>query len=105
MKRIRQTIINLKDRLDDSLRRLCGSLTPEKRIITVVAMVSVFAIVNFYMIFHAIYSIGREDAQRELIEITPITVPDFIPSDSLSGEDDRGMDEFINPLNSLIDEE
>lgn len=55
------------------------------------------------MIFRAIYDIGRDDAPREVIEITPIEIPDFTGTDSQE-EMVRGMEEFFNRFNSEEDE-
>ena len=68
----------------------------------IVGMVVVFAGVNFYMLFLAVYNIGREDARREkVIEITPLSVPDIVPhgTDTLSRRTQREMEEFFNQFN------
>ena len=54
---------------------------------------------NFYMIFRAIYDIGREDARQDIIRITPLEVPDFVPADTLSDMKVREMEEFFNQFN------
>ena len=36
-----------------------------------------FALGNFYMIFRAIYDYNWDDAKREVIEITPLDIPDL----------------------------
>lgn len=51
------------------------------------------------MIFRAIYDIGREDAKREVIEITPLDIPDFIQADTLTDSKIREMEEFFNQFN------
>ena len=72
---MRKLFIKARDYLDDGLRGMCGRLTPGKRVAAIVGMVVVFAGVNFYMLFRAVYNIGREDARREkVIEITPLSV-------------------------------
>lgn len=95
---MKKLFIKARDFLDDGLRGMCGRLTPEKRVIAIVVMAVVFAVINFYMIFSAIYNIGREDAGRDVIEITPLSIPDIIPADTLSGKT-RQMEEFFNQLN------
>lgn len=103
IKHMKKSFIKSRDFLDDRLRRMCGRLTPEKRVIAIVVMVVVFAVINFYMIFSAIYNIGRENARREIIEITPPSIPDMVPSDTLS-EKTRKMEEFFNQLNFNSDD-
>lgn len=101
--KIKETFIRVKDAADDRLRSFCGALTPEKRLAAILILGVLFAVVNFYMIFRAIYDIGHEDAPREVIEITPIEVPDFTGPDSQE-EMVRGMEEFFNQFNTEEDE-
>lgn len=96
--KIKETFIRVKDAADDRLRSFCGALTPEKRLAAILILGALFAVVNFYMIFRAIYDIGRE-----VIEITPIEVPDFTGPDSQE-EMVRGMEEFFNRFNTEEDE-
>ena len=95
---MRKLFIKARDFLDDGLRRMCGRLTPEKRVIAIVVMAVVFAVINFYMVFSAIYNIGREDAKREIIELTPLSIPDREPGETLSDKT-RQMQELFNQLN------
>ena len=91
--------VKIKDCIGGRLRGLCDRLTPRQRAIAVIVMASLFALVNFYMIFRAIYDIGREDARREVIRIEPLDIPEFVPADSLSEGRIREMEEFFNQLN------
>lgn len=101
---MKKLFIKTRDLLDDGLRGICSRLTAEKRVITIVVMTVVFAVVNFYMIFSAIYNIGRENAERDIIEITPLSIPDIVPADTLSPKT-RQMEEFFNQLNFNSDDE
>ena len=89
----------IKDCIGGRLRGLCDRLTPRQRAIAVIVMASLFALVNFYMIFRAVYDIGREDARREVIRIEPLDIPEFVPADSLSEGRIREMEEFFNQFN------
>ena len=91
--------VKIKDCIRGRLRGLCDRLTPRQRAIAVIMMASLFALVNFYMIFRAIYDIGREDARREVIRIEPLDIPEFVPADSLSEGRIREMEEFFDRLN------
>ena len=91
--------VKIKDCIGGRLRGLCDRLTPRQRAIAVIAMASLFALVNFYMIFRAVYDIGREDARREVIRIEPLDIPEFVPADSLSEGRIREMEEFFNQFN------
>lgn len=79
--------------------RLMPGLSPGKRVITIVVLAVLFAVGNFYMIFRAIYDIGREDAKQEIIKIEPLNIPDFVPADTLSDRKIREMEEFFNQFN------
>ena len=91
--------VKIKDCIGGRLRGLCDRLTPRQRAIAVIVMASLFALVNFYMIFRAVYDIGREDARREVIRIEPLDIPEFVPADSLSEGRIREMEEFFNHFN------
>ena len=96
---MRKMYVKIKDCIGGRLRGLCDRLTPRQRAIAVIVMASLFALVNFYMIFRAIYDIGREDARREVIRIEPLDIPEFVPADSLSEGRIREMEEFFNQFN------
>lgn len=91
--------VKFKDCIGGRLHGLCDRLTPRQRTIAVIVMASLFALVNFYMIFRAIYDIGREDDRQDIIRITPLEVPDFVPADTLSDMKVREMEEFFNQFN------
>lgn len=91
--------VKIRDLAEEKLRGICAGLSPEKRVMTVIILTALFALGNFYMIFRAIYDIGREDAKREVIEITPLDIPDFVPADTLTNSKIREMEEFFNQFN------
>ena len=96
---MKKIFVKARDLAENKLRGLCAGLSPKKRVMTIVVLTSLFAIGNFYMIFRAIYDIGREDAKQEVIEIEPLSVPDFVPADTLSEKKIREMEEFFNQFN------
>ena len=96
---MKKIFVKVKDLAENKLRGLCAGLSPKKRVMTIVVLTSLFAIGNFYMIFRAIYDIGREDAKQEVIEIETLSVPDFVPADTLSEKKIREMEEFFNQFN------
>jgi len=91
--------VRIKDFIGGRLRGLCDRLSPRQRTATVLVAVALFALGNFYMIFRAVYDIGREDARREVIRIEPLDIPDIVPADSLSDGRIREMEEFFNQFN------
>ena len=96
---MKKMLVKIRDLAKEKLRGVCAGLSPEKRVITIVVLTVLFALGNFYMIFRAIYDIGREDARQDIIRITPLEVPDFVPADTLSDMKVREMEEFFNQFN------
>ena len=64
---MRKMYVKIKDFIGGRLRGLCDRLTPRQRAIAVIVMASLFALVNFYMIFRAIYDIRPVDARPGII--------------------------------------
>ena len=96
---MKKMFVKIKESVEEKLRKLCAGLSPEKRVSAIVVLAALFAIGNFYMIFRAIHDIGREDARQDIIRITPLEVPDFVPADTLSDMKVREMEEFFNQFN------
>ena len=96
---MRKTYVRIKDFIGGRLRGLCDRLSPRQRTATVLVAAALFALGNFYMIFRAVYDIGREDARREVIRIEPLDIPDIVPADFLSDGRIREMEEFFNQFN------
>lgn len=87
--------VRIKETVAEKLRGLCAGLSPEKRMLTVIVLAVLFALGNFYLIFRAIYDIGREDVQRDIIEIAPLDIPDIVPADTLPDKRVQEMEEFL----------
>lgn len=96
---MKKIFVKIRDLAEGKLRGLCAGLSPEKRVITIVVLAVLFAVGNFYMIFRAIYDIGRDDAKQEIIKIEPLSIPDFTPADTLSDRKIREMEDFFNQFN------
>ena len=54
--------------LEDGLRGLLGRLTPDRRIILVIAMFLLFGGLSIYMTFSSIYNFGKNKAEKMRIE-------------------------------------
>jgi len=70
--------VNIKRELETRLKRLCGRPSPTKRLIIVLVVCVVFAAANIYFVVSSIYSIGKNDAKKELLQIEHIegiTIP------------------------------
>ena len=51
----------VQDWVDDNLRRLCGRITPEKRLAVILTMFVVFGFGSIYIFVSAIYNIGKNE--------------------------------------------
>lgn len=85
----------LRDSLEDWLRKICGRLTPDKRVITIAVLMVLFAAVNIWITFRAVYNIGHEDARMNQMEVTPLELPDFKLDGEQPTELQRGLEEYF----------
>lgn len=92
---MKKLIQKLRDGLEDWLRKLCGKITPDKRVIAIAVLMVLFAALNIWITFRAIYNIGREDARMDVIEITPIHIPDFDLDGQEPSELQQGIEEYF----------
>lgn len=58
--------------INDYLRRICGGLSPDARLIVILSMLLIFAVGNLYFTISTIYNWGHEDARKEIPEIKHI---------------------------------
>lgn len=72
----------VQDWVDDNLRRLCGRITPEKRLAVILTMFVVFGFGSIYIFVSAIYNIGKNEGQR--IEIEHIQMLEVQKRDSIN---------------------
>ena len=88
MERKRNYIEKVQDWADDRLRRMCGRITPGKRLAVILVMFLFFGGLSIYITVSSIYNIGKRDGQRLQIE--------HIRQLPLHGNDTT---KNINPLN------
>lgn len=79
---MRKYIVKVQDWVDDNLRRLCGRITPEKRLIVLLTMFLVFGIASIYIFVSAIYNIGKNEGRQ--IEIEHIQMLELHKRDSIN---------------------
>lgn len=79
---IRKYVILVQDWVDDNLRRLCGRITPGKRLAVLLTMFLFFGIASVYIFVSAIYNIGKNEGQR--IEIEHIQMLELQKRDSIN---------------------
>lgn len=63
-----KVIAEIQDWADVKLRRLCGCITPDQRMVVILVMFVVFGGLSVYMTVAAIYNIGKSDGQELGIE-------------------------------------
>lgn len=61
-------IVKVQDWADEKLRRLCGRITPDMRVVIILVMFVVFGGLSVYMTITAIYNIGKSDGRQLGIE-------------------------------------
>lgn len=88
MERQRNYIEKVQDWADDRLRRMCGRITPGKRLVVILVMFFLFGGLSIYITVSSIYNIGKRDGRRLQIE--------HIKQLPLQGNDTISS---INPLN------
>lgn len=79
---IGKCIRKAQDWVDDNLRRLCGRITPGKRLAVLLTMFLFFGIASIYIFVSAIYEIGKNEGQR--IEIEHIQMLELQKRDSIN---------------------
>lgn len=68
MKVKKNCIEKVQDWADDKLSRLCGRITPGKRLAVILLMFVFFGGMSIYITVSSIYNIGKRDGQRLQIE-------------------------------------
>lgn len=64
MERKRNYIEQAQDWVDERLRRMCGRITPGKRLAVILVMFLLFGGLSIYITVSSIYNIGKRDGQR-----------------------------------------
>lgn len=68
MERQRNYIEKVQDWADNRLRRMCGRITPGKRLVVILVMFFLFGGLSIYITVASIYNIGKRDGQHLQIE-------------------------------------
>lgn len=86
----------IKDSTEDGLRGLCGRINPDRRVVVIVVVFVLFAALNLWVTFRAIYSIGRDDTRRPAIEIPDAPAPHETGPEEEKSELQQEIEEFFN---------
>ena len=65
---ITMKIFQFRNRIEEKLQKYCASLSPKKRLVSILILCSVFGIVSLYISFSSIYNINKADRQQIKIE-------------------------------------
>ena len=86
-------ITKIQDWADEKLRRLCGRITPGKRLAVLLTMFHYFSIASVYIFVSGMYNMGRNEGRR--IEIEHIKLLELQRKDSMNllNDYDNGTDE------------
>lgn len=71
MGKFKDAIRNVQDWCEDSLRRMCGRITEDQRIVVIIIMLLLFAFGSLYITISSIYNFGKgkgEEIQIQHIE-------------------------------------
>jgi len=80
-KKITNKLFQIRGLIEEKLQTYCASLSPKKRLVSILVVGSVFGIVSLYFSFSAIYSINKTD--REQIKIEHINQLKLNSNDSI----------------------
>jgi hypothetical protein len=98
----------LRERIETSLRKVCGRVSPDRRAAVIIVMLVAFAALNIWVTGRAIWSIGRDDTPVERIALpdytSPTTAGDPV-TDSLQIEFEQFFNEYSNQENNDTDNE
>ena len=65
---VKKAINNFRDWLEDHLRRMCGEITPDKRIVVILTMLVLFGGLSIYMTVSSIYNFGKDKGRQMEIQ-------------------------------------
>ena len=66
MERKRNYIEKVQDWADDRLRRMCGRITPGKRLAVILLMFFFFGGLSIYKTVSSIYNMGKKSGQQQM---------------------------------------
>lgn len=61
---MKKKINSIGSRIEDGLRRMCGEITPDKRIVVTLTMLLLLAGLSLYFTISSIYRFGKGEGER-----------------------------------------
>lgn len=95
MKKLKEKINRV---LDTELRELFGRLSPQRRLVIAFSLFGVLFLCFASVMGYGLYRIGRDEAMQEMMQITPVILPDLVPRDTLPAEQERYLEEKLKNL-------
>lgn len=80
----KNTLLKLRNWLDDKLCYACGSLSKDTRIVIIVSFIIGGSILSIYWTVSSIYNIGKKSAEKEFMEIRHIERLELQHKDSIN---------------------
>ena len=68
---MKKTIERIREKCNGGLRGMCGRINPDRRVIVIIVVFAVFALLNLYVVFRGLYSIGHDRGPDVKIELPP----------------------------------
>ena len=62
--KITNKLFQVRGLIEEKLQSYCASLSPKKRLISILVLGSIFGVISLYFSFSAIYSINRTDQEQ-----------------------------------------
>jgi hypothetical protein len=86
MERMKRTIEDIRERVELGARRLCGRITPDKRVAVILTMLVLFGSGSIWMTVSSIYNFGKQRGRLEVERIEAIRLPPEPMRDSINFE-------------------
>jgi hypothetical protein len=67
-KKITNKLLQFRSRVEEKLQTYCASLSPKKRLVSILVLFSIFGIVSLYFAFSSIYNINKTDREQIKME-------------------------------------
>ena len=78
---ITKIFFQFRSRIEEKLKQYCASLSPKKRLVSILILCTIFGIASLYISFSSIYNINKTD--KEQIKIEHINQLQLHVSDSI----------------------
>ena len=70
--KLKDFLANVWDEITYNVKDLCGQPSPMKRLIIVLVIGGALSIASIYTLVSSIYSVGKQDAEKEFLELQHI---------------------------------